>query len=347
MDPKSVVCEFFRKGTCAKARPSQTQAACRACALPLTRACFCRRSCALLQGFKCKFSHDLAVERKGAKIDLFSDRREGGEDEGGMEDWDQEKLEAAIARKHGTDNHNRPTEIICKHFLDAIEKKQYGWFWVCPGGGSECKYRHALPPGYVLKSQIKALAAEAAANKMDIVDEIEAARASVAAVTPVTEAVFAAWKAKRAALKAAEKAAAAAERHKAGRLSGRELTELGGFTFEDDLEAGDSSSYAREDDMEEAFRLAAQQAAAQLEAARQKALGGAAAAQPGQAALDAALLEEDEDLAALQDALEAAELGDGGGGGARGGDSDSDGDGDGDEEEDGGGDSDDDQGGGE
>jgi hypothetical protein len=27
-----------------------------------------------LQGFKCKFSHDLAVERKVAKIDLFSDR---------------------------------------------------------------------------------------------------------------------------------------------------------------------------------------------------------------------------------------------------------------------------------
>jgi hypothetical protein len=273
-----------------------------------------------LQGFKCKFSHDLSVERKGPKIDLFSDRREGAEDESTMEDWDQEKLEAAIARKHGTDNHNRPTEIICKHFLEAIEKKQYGWFWVCPGGGAECKYRHALPPGYVLKSQIKALAAEAAANKMDIVDEIEAARASVAAVTPVTEAVFSAWKAKRAALKAAEKAAAAAERHKAGRLSGRELTELGGFTFEDDVEAGDSSSYAREDDMEEAFRQAAAQAAAQLEAARQKALGGAGGA-PGQAALDAALLEEDDDLAALQDALEAAEASDGGG--ARGGDSDS------------------------
>jgi len=281
---------------------------------------------AAAQGFKCKFSHDLAVERKGPKIDLFSDRREGGGDEDGtMEDWDQEKLEAAIARKHGTDNHNRPTEIICKHFLEAIEKKQYGWFWVCPGGGAECKYRHALPPGYVLKSQIKALAAEAAANKMDIVDEIEAARASVAAVTPVTEAVFAAWKAKRAALKAAEKAAAAAERHKAGRLSGRELTELGGFTFEDDLEAGDSSSYAREDDMEEAFRQAAAQAAAQLEAARLRALGGAGGA-PGQAALDAALLEEDDDLAALQDALEQAELSDddgGGGGGARGGDSES------------------------
>lgn len=29
-------------------------------------------------------------------------------------------------------------------------------FWQCPNG-KECKYRHALPPGYVLKSQMKVL----------------------------------------------------------------------------------------------------------------------------------------------------------------------------------------------
>ena len=43
VDPKSIVCEFFRHGKCTK-------------------------------GFKCKFAHDLAVERKGGKIDVFSDR---------------------------------------------------------------------------------------------------------------------------------------------------------------------------------------------------------------------------------------------------------------------------------
>lgn len=42
VDPKSIVCEYFRAGQCQK-------------------------------GFKCKFSHDLAVERKGGKIDLFTD----------------------------------------------------------------------------------------------------------------------------------------------------------------------------------------------------------------------------------------------------------------------------------
>lgn len=48
MDPKSVVCEFFRHGQCAK-------------------------------GFKCKYSHDLSVERKGEKIDIYSDQRDDGE----------------------------------------------------------------------------------------------------------------------------------------------------------------------------------------------------------------------------------------------------------------------------
>ena len=43
VDPKSMVCEFFRHNQCTK-------------------------------GFKCKYSHDLAVERKGPKIDLFTDQ---------------------------------------------------------------------------------------------------------------------------------------------------------------------------------------------------------------------------------------------------------------------------------
>ena len=43
-----------------------------------------------------------------------------------MEDWDQDKLEEVINQKHGTEK-NRPTDIICKFFLEAVEKKQYGW----------------------------------------------------------------------------------------------------------------------------------------------------------------------------------------------------------------------------
>eukprot|EP00775_Hariotina_reticulata_P008380 gene8380-8564_t len=111
VDPKSVVCEFFRHGQCTK-------------------------------GFKCKFSHDLGVERKT-----------------GMEDWDQETLEKVVKEKHGAEKPSNATTIICKFFLEAVEKRQYGWFWKCPNG-ADCKYRHALPSGYVLKSQMKELLEE-------------------------------------------------------------------------------------------------------------------------------------------------------------------------------------------
>lgn len=47
VDPKSILCEFFKAGQCVK-------------------------------GFKCKFSHDLNVQRKGEKIDIFSDKRDEG-----------------------------------------------------------------------------------------------------------------------------------------------------------------------------------------------------------------------------------------------------------------------------
>lgn len=47
VDPKSILCEFYKVGQCAK-------------------------------GFKCKFSHDLNVQRKGEKIDIYSDKRDQG-----------------------------------------------------------------------------------------------------------------------------------------------------------------------------------------------------------------------------------------------------------------------------
>lgn len=44
---------------------------------------------------------------------------------------------------------------VCKYFLEAIENNKYGWFWVCPKAGDTCMYRHALPPGFVLKKDKK------------------------------------------------------------------------------------------------------------------------------------------------------------------------------------------------
>ena len=60
VDPKTVVCQFYKKGNCEK-------------------------------GKKCKFSHDLAVERKGEKRDLYSDSRDKDEEKekDDMVDWDE------------------------------------------------------------------------------------------------------------------------------------------------------------------------------------------------------------------------------------------------------------------
>ncbi|KAG9134531.1 hypothetical protein Leryth_000875 [Lithospermum erythrorhizon] len=114
VDPKSILCEFFKHGQCAK-------------------------------GFKCKFSHDLNIQRKGEKIDIYSDKRDDEEGNETMEDWDQEMLEKVVESKSKEYNKNKPTDIVCKYFLEAVEKKQYGWFWACPNGSKECHYRHALP----------------------------------------------------------------------------------------------------------------------------------------------------------------------------------------------------------
>ncbi len=43
------------------------------------------------------------------------------------------------------------SEIVCKFFLEAVEKDKYGWNWTCPNNGDRCKYKHCLPPGYKLK----------------------------------------------------------------------------------------------------------------------------------------------------------------------------------------------------
>lgn len=212
VDPKSILCEFFKAGQCAK-------------------------------GFKCKFSHDLNVQRKGEKIDIYSDKR----DEETMEDWDQETLEKVVESKNKEYSQNKPTEIVCKYFLEAVEKKQYGWFWACPNGGKECHYRHALPPGYVLKSQMKALLEEEA-DKVPIEEEIEAQRQQIKASTPLTTELFNEWKKKKMDQKEAEHAAKMAERAKNDRMSGRELFMSDASLFVDDDDADAYEKYRREDE---------------------------------------------------------------------------------------------------
>ncbi|KAJ4845900.1 hypothetical protein Tsubulata_026867 [Turnera subulata] len=213
VDPKSILCEFYKAGQCAK-------------------------------GFKCKFSHDLNVQRKGEKIDIYSDKRDQEET---MEDWDQETLEKVVESKKNEYNQNKPTDIVCKYFLEAVEKKQYGWFWVCPNGGKDCHYRHALPPGYVLKSQMKALLEEEA-DKIPIEEEIEDQRSKLKSTTPMTPDLFMQWKKKKVEEREAGLAAQRAERAKNDRMSGRELFLSDASVFVDDAEAYEN--YQREEEPE-------------------------------------------------------------------------------------------------
>ncbi|XP_040986059.1 zinc finger CCCH domain-containing protein 11-like [Juglans microcarpa x Juglans regia] len=240
VDPKSILCEFYKVGQCTK-------------------------------GFKCKFSHDLNIQRKGEKIDIYSDKR----DQETMEEWDQETLEKVVESKKMEYNQNKPTDIVCKYFLEAVEKKQYGWFWVCPNGGKDCHYRHALPPGYVLKSQMKALLEEET-EKITIEEEIENQRAKVTGSTPMTTELFFEWKKKKMEERDAGLAAQQAERAKNDRMSGRELFLSDASLFVDDAEAYEK--YQREEE---------------LEAAEQKVKDNSAAGQPSTSANAVADPEED------------------------------------------------------
>ncbi|XP_076658892.1 zinc finger CCCH domain-containing protein 15 homolog [Halictus rubicundus] len=229
-DPKSVVCAFFKQGQCTK-------------------------------GDKCKFSHDLSVERKAEKRSLYCDMRDDDDKETDtMDKWDEDKLKEVVEKKHG--GGNRPTtDIICKHFLEAVEKAKYGWFWECPSG-QKCIYRHALPPGFVLKKDKKK---EDKKDEISLEDLIEKERANLGPnQTKITLETFLAWK-KRKLKEKKEQAIKEEERrrndYKAGRqvgISGREM-----FYFNPDLAIGDGiddgdeaiSSYVREEDEDDEGKI--------------------------------------------------------------------------------------------
>lgn len=172
-----------------------------------------------------------------------------------------------VKTKHGAEaGKSTKTEIVCKFFLDAIEKEQYGWFWICPAGGDACKYRHALPPGYVFKSKAQREAElqaklDAEANAGDITESIEEQRAKLPStgLTPVTAETFSKWKAERDARKAAEKVARQEEEAKKGSsgmgrdfkvLSGRTLFAMNAELFQDD-ENADADVYSDDGGQEE------------------------------------------------------------------------------------------------
>ncbi|KAL5971484.1 Zinc finger CCCH domain-containing protein 15 [Taenia solium] len=193
-DPKSILCIFFKQGTCTK-------------------------------GDKCKFSHDLTIERKAEKKNIYEDERNE------MDDWDQEQLEDVITKKHGAQNKGLPpTTIICKYFLDAVEAGKYGWFWNCPNGEG-CHYRHCLPPGFVLRKDRKKMEEQKETISLDELIETER-RALGMNQTKVTLQTFLAWKKRKreekiaAGKQAKEKKQADFAQGRMFGISGREMFEF-------------------------------------------------------------------------------------------------------------------------
>uniref|UniRef100_A0A182Q7X0 Zinc finger CCCH domain-containing protein 15 n=1 Tax=Anopheles farauti TaxID=69004 RepID=A0A182Q7X0_9DIPT len=222
VDPKSVLCAFFKQGTCTK-------------------------------GDKCKFSHDPAVERKSEKRSIHVDIRDADANDT-IENWTEEKLAEVVAKKHGKEKTMPTTTIICKYFLDAVERSLYGWFWECPNG-EKCIYRHALPPGYVLKKDKKK--AESQKEEISLVDLIERERAALGpSQTRVTLESFLAWK-KRKLQEKKDRLQKEEERKlkdfKAGRqngLSGREMFSFNPDLIDDGMDDGEVAvdSYGRNED---------------------------------------------------------------------------------------------------
>lgn len=77
-DPKSILCAFYKQGQCGK-------------------------------GSKCKFSHDLATEKKAEKRSMYVDMRDENDT---MENWDDEKLKEVVNQKHGETDKKHPTTDI-------------------------------------------------------------------------------------------------------------------------------------------------------------------------------------------------------------------------------------------
>lgn len=238
VDPKTVLCQFFKKGVCEK-------------------------------GKKCKFSHDLDAERRTEKRSLYTDTREGeGEEEekkkDTMDDWDEEKLRKVVMSKHG--NPKTTTDKVCKYFIDAVENQKYGWFWSCPNGGDKCMYRHSLPPGFVLKTKEQRAAEKALMDKspmatLTLEDFLESERHKLTGtLTPVTPESFAKWKQERLDKKAAED-----EANKMKEATGKAMFEKGGWEASDN---DDDNDLDDEDDEDGAWNLAALRR--ETEAARQR-----------------------------------------------------------------------------
>ncbi|MBA0660825.1 hypothetical protein Goklo_012781, partial [Gossypium klotzschianum] len=215
VDPKSILCEFFKVGKCAK-------------------------------GFKCKFSHDLNVQRKGEKIDIYSDKI----DQETMEDCDQETLEKVVESKAKEYQQNKPTDIVSFFSVALVEIP------IMVDGQSKAIVRFVNISwklwkrnnmvGFGSAQMLVKVLLEEESEKTPIEEEIENQRAKLKTSTPMTPELFMEWKKKKIAERDESLAAQRAERAKNERMSGRELFMSDASVFVDDAKAYEK--YQREEE---------------------------------------------------------------------------------------------------
>ena len=186
---------------------------------------------------------------------MYTDQRDliaaGNEEDETMEDWDEEKLKSVINEKDQKYKAPNKTDKVCMHFLDAVEKRRYGWRWVCPSGET-CIYRHCLPPGYVLKLPEKVVKVE----ERTLEEVLEEERAKLGhGGTPVTLESFKKWreeKLKRKEQEIEKKRQEEIKKSKGGKgyniLSGRALFKYDPSLFADDEGAVDNKEYEERED---------------------------------------------------------------------------------------------------
>ncbi|KAI6178201.1 Zinc finger CCCH domain-containing protein 15-like protein [Aphelenchoides besseyi] len=234
VDPKSVLCVFFKQGLCTK-------------------------------GKKCKFSHDLSVQQKTAKRNLYVDSRDlKGDDEEKAketnENWDEKQLGEVAEKKHGEKDRKRPnqTEIVSGIVLEIVfmlsrfastssmllrTQNTVGFGNVRMVSllnrelnktiftGEKCIYRHALPPGYVLSKDRKKMEEQKRLEQISLEELIEKERANLSskAQTKVTLETFIAWKKKK--LIEKRRKEAADEKKKRSNFKSGNKDEEGGSVF--------------------------------------------------------------------------------------------------------------------